>query len=90
MLCSVCKKNTAVIFIKKPTPEDKNHMEGICYSCAKKLGINPMDILAKQANLSEEELNDLSSQFENIFNDLAENVNIEDFSENIDNRRRND
>ena len=72
MLCSICKKNTAVIFINK-IEDDKNSVEGLCYSCAKEKGINPLEVLAKQSNLSEEELNDMSSQLENIFSDITEN-----------------
>ncbi len=77
MLCSNCHKNMAVIFTKK-IDGDKSSMEGLCYNCAKEKGINPLEILAKQANLSEEELNDMSKQFENLFDDISENLNIED------------
>ena len=80
MLCSNCHKNMAVIFTKK-IDGDKSSMEGLCYNCAKEKGINPLEILAKQANLSEEELNDMSTQFENLFEDLSENINIDDINE---------
>ena len=73
MLCSVCNKNTAVIFINK-IENGKNTVEGLCYNCAKEKGINPLEVLAKQSNLSEEELNDMSSQLENIFNDLIKKM----------------
>ena len=73
MLCSVCNKNTAVIFINK-IEDGKNSVEGLCYNCAKEKGINPLEVLAKQSNLSEDELNDMSSQIENIFNDITENM----------------
>ena len=72
MLCSVCNKNTAVIFINK-IENGKNSVEGLCYNCAKEKGINPLEVLAKQSNLSEDEINDMSSQLENIFNDITEN-----------------
>ncbi|MBQ6992177.1 MAG: ATP-dependent Clp protease ATP-binding subunit [Clostridia bacterium] len=77
MLCSVCHKNMAVIFTKK-IDGDKNTTEGLCYNCAKEKGINPLEILAKQANLSEDELNDMSKQFEDIFDDLSQNLNIDE------------
>ncbi len=77
MLCSNCHKNMAVIFTKK-IDGDKSSMEGLCYKCAKEKGINPLEVLAKQANLSEEELNDISNQFENLFEDLSENVDLEE------------
>lgn len=83
MLCSICKKNTAVIFLKKPTSEDKNHVEGICYSCAKERGLNPLELLAKQSNLSPEEINELSSQFESMFEDISQDINIDELSENL-------
>ncbi len=78
MLCSVCKKNAAVIFINKSN--DASQMEGLCYECAKKQGINPLDALAKQANLSDSDLENMSMQFESMFNDMSENsdLNFED------------
>ena len=84
MLCSNCHKNMAVIFTKK-IDGNKSSLEGLCYNCAKEKGINPLDVLAKQANLSEEEIDDMSKQFENIFDDISENFNIEDLnSENME------
>lgn len=79
MLCSNCHKNMAVIFTKK-IDGDKSSMEGLCYNCAKEKGINPLEVLAKQANLSEEELNDMSKQFENLFDDLSESIDIDELS----------
>ena len=77
MLCSVCNKNTAIIFINK-VEDNKTSTEGLCYSCAKKRGINPLDVLAKNANMSEEDLNDISKQLENIVKDFAENMDSVD------------
>ena len=73
MLCSECHKNMAIIFTKK-IDGNNSSMEGLCYKCAKEKGINPIDVLAKQANISEEELNDISNQFETILNDMSENI----------------
>ena len=85
MLCSVCHKNMAVIFTKK-VDGDKSSIEGFCYNCAKEKGINPLEVLAKQANLSEEEVTDMSKQFENIFDDLAQNIDVGELNtENINN-----
>ena len=50
MLCSICKKNTAVIFINKKMPDNSMATEGLCYSCAKEKGINPFNAITKQAN----------------------------------------
>ena len=80
MLCSVCNKNTAVIFINK-VENGKTSTEGLCYNCAKEKGINPMDVIAQNANLSEEDLNNMSSQLENLFKDFTENIDSIDPSE---------
>lgn len=80
MLCSNCNKNTAVIFTKK-VDGNNSSMEGLCYNCAKEKGINPLEVLAKQANLSEEELDDMSKQFENLFEDLSENLDLDELGE---------
>ncbi|MBO5412809.1 MAG: AAA family ATPase [Clostridia bacterium] len=73
MLCSVCHKNMAVIFTKK-IDGNKSTTEGLCYSCAKEKGINPVDLLIKQANLSEDEVKDLTSQLEGVFSDITEDM----------------
>ena len=85
MLCSDCKKNNAVVFINKKDDNGKNTLEGYCYDCAKKRGINPIDALMKQANLSEEDLNNMTQQFEAMFNDMSENMNFSDLEESVDN-----
>lgn len=82
MLCSSCNKNVAVIFINK-VENGKSSLEGLCYNCAKEKGINPLEVLAKQSNLSEENLGDMSKQFEDIFNDISENVNMQDVSPEV-------
>ncbi len=76
MICSVCNKNTAVVFINK-VENGKKTMEGLCYNCAKEKGINPLEALAKNANISNEELEDMSNQFESLLKDFSENMNLE-------------
>ncbi len=80
MLCSNCNKNTAVIFINKVT-DNQSSLEGLCYNCAKERGINPLEVLAKQANLSNDNLEDMSKQFEDIFNDISQNISDEDMNQ---------
>ncbi len=81
MLCSDCKKNNAVVFVNKKGEDGKNTLEGYCYDCAKKRGINPIDSLMKQANLSEEDLNNMTEQFEAMFKDMSDNMNFADMQE---------
>ncbi len=77
MLCSVCKKNPAVIFINKTGSDNKSEMEGLCYSCATKKGINPLDNLAKQANLSEKDIADMTNKIESMLSGLSANIDEE-------------
>ena len=80
MLCSECKKNAAILFYNK-VENGKETMEGLCYDCAKKKGINPLDVLSKQSDLLNKDkinLNDMSKQLETVFKDLEENINLED------------
>ena len=82
MLCSQCNKNNAVVFINKQDENGNTSLEGLCYDCAKKRGINPIDHLMKQANLSENDINNMTKQFESMFKDMSENMNFSDMSEN--------
>jgi len=77
MLCSVCNKNTAVIFINKKMPDNSIATEGLCYSCAKEKGVNPLDALSKQANLSEDDLKNMSNQIESMFSDMTNNIDMD-------------
>ena len=80
MLCSECNKNPAILFYKK-IENGKESMEGYCYECAKKKGINPSEVLSKQNDILSKDtinINDMTKQFETIFKDLAENINLED------------
>jgi len=77
MLCSMCNKNTAVIFINKQMPDNSMSTESLCYECAKKKGINPMDTLAKQANISEEDIKNMTEQLENMFQDMSSNMDMD-------------
>ena len=79
MLCSNCNKNTAVVFINK-TEGGKTSTEGLCYNCAKERGINPLDVIVKNANLSQDELEDMSNQFEEILQDFSGNLDIENIN----------
>ncbi len=76
MQCSNCKKNVAIIFINKTDEKGNSSLEGYCYNCAKEKGINPLEVLAKQSMALEGDninLEEMTSQFEDIFKDLANN-----------------
>ena len=83
MLCSQCNKNNAVVFINKQDEKGNTALEGLCYDCAKQRGINPLDNLIKQANLSEDDLNNMTKQFETMFKDMSENIDFTDLSSTL-------
>ncbi len=85
MICSECKKNPAILFYEK-IDNGKSTMEGLCYDCAKKKGIDATEVLTKQQDiLSKDKINfaDMNKQLESIFKDFAENLDLNNL-ENID------
>ena len=81
MLCSDCKKNTAVIFVNKQDKDGQMKTEGYCYDCAKKRGINPLNAFSNTSNLSESDINNMTEQLNSMFKDLSGNLAIQGVSE---------
>ena len=79
MLCSECNKNAAILFIDR-VENGETHTEGLCFDCAKKKGINPTEALRRQAEALSQNGNieNMTKQFEEIFQDLSQNINPED------------
>lgn len=69
-LCSVCKKNTAVVFVNKIV-DGKPSLEGLCLSCAKDRGINPLASMMKQYGASEDDIANLNEQFNEIVSSIS-------------------
>ena len=63
MLCSRCKKRPAVVFITK-VENDQSVNEGLCLSCAKELGIKPVDDLLSKMGMSAEDIEQMEQQME--------------------------
>ncbi len=85
MLCSVCKKNTAIIFVSKKDSNKEDKLEGFCYNCAKEKGINPLEVLSKQSSILENDninLEDMTNQFEDIFKDITDSLSNSDLNLN--------
>ncbi len=72
-LCSICKKNPAVVFVSKSDGK-KMINEGYCLSCAISTGITPLGQLADQFSIDPEEL----KQMVDNMNDMVENGDIHD------------
>jgi len=65
-------------------PDNSIATEGLCYECARKKGISPLDALAKQANISEEDLKNMTDQLENMFQDMSSNMDMDSIINNAD------
>ena len=57
-LCSICKKNPAVVFVSKSDGKQFIN-EGYCLSCAINSGITPVNQLAEQFSIDPEELKEM-------------------------------
>ncbi len=81
MVCSVCKKNPAVVFINK-IENGKTSVEGLCYNCAKEKGINPLQVLSQNANISDDDIEQISEQLGNFMEELSNNDGTEEYNDN--------
>lgn len=68
-MCSVCKKNVATIFASI-IQDGKSEVKGLCIECAKKMGIPIMDQLMNQTGMSAEEVENLTEQINDMFQDI--------------------
>ncbi len=61
MLCKRCNKNMAVVFVTKVEGSIQKN-EGYCLTCAKELGIAPLNDIIKQMGISEEQFDEMNKQ----------------------------
>jgi len=65
-MCSRCQKHVAVVFITKVENGTAKN-EGLCLKCAKELGIKPIDEMMQKMGISEEDLDNLTSEMMSAF-----------------------
>ena len=82
MLCSRCKKNTAVIFINTTDAQGNQSQTGYCYNCAKELGLNPLQSM-DSSKLSDEEIKNLSNQLNKAFKDVIEKMSNQEITPEV-------
>ena len=82
MLCSRCKKNTAVIFINTTDAQGNQSQTGYCYNCAKELGLNPLQSM-DSSKLSDEEIKNLSNQLNKAFKDIIEKMSNQEITPEV-------
>ena len=78
MLCSRCKKRPAMVFITVDKGDSKP--QGLCLTCAKELGIKPLDDIMNKIGVSEEEVEAMAEQMSEIMASGDEDLgNYEEF-----------
>ncbi|MBQ2687609.1 MAG: ATP-dependent Clp protease ATP-binding subunit [Clostridia bacterium] len=75
MICSKCGKRPAVVFVS--VNKDDANPKGYCLTCAKELGIKPVEDLINKMGLSTEDLEAMEEQM----NSMMENMGEGDMSE---------
>ena len=69
MMCSACNESYAVVFVTKIV-EGKQTQEGLCMSCAKKQGIQPVNQILEQTGMTEEDFDNLNKQMGDMFGNM--------------------
>ena len=69
-LCAKCKKNPAILYITK-MEGDKTTSEGLCLSCAKQLGIAPINNMIEQLGVSDEDIESLNDQMSEFIENMG-------------------
>ena len=62
MICVRCKKRPAVVFVQR-MEAGESRADGYCLTCAKELGIKPVDDLMKQFGITDQDLEQMEDRF---------------------------
>ncbi|MGN0453284.1 MAG: ATP-dependent Clp protease ATP-binding subunit [Ruminococcus sp.] len=81
MVCSRCGKRPAVVFVS--TNKDDTSPVGYCLSCAKELGIKPVDDLMKKMGIGDEDLESIEDQMNSMMENLQEGGDLSEMMEGI-------
>ncbi len=82
MLCSRCKKRQAVVFVSNNSSADAPTV-GYCLTCAKELGIKPVEDLISKMGISDEDLENVQDQMNSLMQNMGENGDISQLMEQL-------
>ncbi|MBQ6059597.1 MAG: ATP-dependent Clp protease ATP-binding subunit [Clostridia bacterium] len=74
MLCTRCKKRTAVVFVSRKE-NDKTINEGYCLQCAKELGIGPVRDVLSQMGIESEDAEQMENELQDFFDGKISDAN---------------
>ncbi len=82
MLCSRCGKRQAVVFVSNTNSKDAPTV-GYCLTCAKELGIKPVEDLISKMGISDEDLENVQDQMNSLMQNMGENGDISQLMEQL-------
>jgi len=72
-ICSRCKQRPAVVYISKAENNDSKPV-GLCIQCARELNVGPIEQIIKQTGLSDEDLDNLMNNMQDIISEMGDDV----------------
>ena len=89
MICSRCGKRPAVVFVSTNNASSDAPTTGYCLTCAKELGIKPVEDLINKMGLSDEDLETVQDQMNALLTDdgmkdIMQNMNVENLAEQME------
>ncbi len=82
MLCSRCGKRQAVVFVSNNTQQNAP-TAGYCLTCAKELGIKPVEDLISKMGISDEDLETVQDQMNTLMQGMGENGDMSQLMEQL-------
>ncbi len=71
MLCAKCKQRPAVVFVTRMDGSESTN-EGYCLTCAKELGIQPVNDMLKKFGLSDEDVEQMEQQMTEMLAEMPD------------------
>ncbi len=82
MLCSRCGKRQAVVFVSENKADSTT--KGYCLTCAKELGIKPVEDLISKMGITDDDLDAVQDQMNSIMSNLGEGGDLSQLMEGMD------
>lgn len=82
MLCSRCGKRQAVVFVSNNNSSEAP-TAGYCLTCAKELGIKPVEDLISKMGISDEDLENVQDQMNSLMKNMSENGDMSQLMEQL-------
>ena len=82
MLCSRCGKRQAVVFVSNNNSKDAP-TTGYCLTCAKELGIKPVEDLISKMGISDDDLENVQDQMNTLMQSMGENGDMSKLMEQL-------